>query len=153
MLPLPKHEALLRKIYDMLKLRGRALLRVHVAEPPKFSNPQEIFEWYRTSNTNEPVFTATRTYLDMLWFEPETFKLNFVEYHKKIQQLYDDKIITTEEFNSYNKLLQFNKIDLYYTTRESFELSVSNYFQIESINYGNDYTGHMNHPVYTLRKK
>ncbi len=153
MLPLSKHEELLKKIYDILNPQGLALLRVHLVGPPKFSSPQEVFKWYRTSKIDEPVFSATRTHLDMLWIDPETLKLNFSEYHKKIQQLYDNKFITVEEFDGYNRLLQFNRIDLYYTKREFFEHSALNYFQIESLSYGNDYSGHMNHPLYFLSRK
>ncbi len=83
MLPLPNHGDLLRKIYNWLTPQGWALLRVHMVGPSKFATPQEIFKWYRESKTKEPVFTATRTYLDMLWLEPETLRLNFIEFHKK----------------------------------------------------------------------
>ncbi len=72
---------------------------------------------------------------------------------KKIQKLYDEQLITKEEFEGYNKLLQFNKINLYYTKRELFEYLALDYFHIESIFYGEDYTGYTHHPVYVLRKK
>ena len=153
MLPPNKHEALLGKTYNRLTPRGWLLIRVHLAESSKFTSPQEVFEWYRKSKIKEPVFTATRTHLDMLWLEPETLRLNFVEFHKKIQGLYDEKRITKKEFEEYNKVLHFNKINLYYTTRESFECLVSIFFHIESVSYGGDYTGYTHHPIYVLRKK
>ena len=153
MLPPEKHEVLLRKIYNWLTPRGWLLIRVHLAGPSRFTSPQEVFAWHRKNKTGEPVFTATRTDLDMLWLEPETLKLNFVEFHKKIKMLYDEKLITQEEFEGYNKLLQFNRIDLFYTTRERFEDLVSGLFHIESIRSGEDYTGCQYHPLYILRKK
>lgn len=153
MLPLPDHVDFLKKISGVLNNRGWALLRVHLMGPPRFSSPAEVFEWYRASHLKEPVFSATRTYLDMLWVEPETLKLSFVEFHKKIQKLYDDKLMTPEEFIAYNQLLQFNKINLYYTTRESFEGLAMQYFHIEGVHFGGDYIGHQQHPVYVLRKK
>jgi hypothetical protein len=153
MLPSEEHEVFFRKIYHWLTPRGWLLIRVHLAVPSRFTSPQEIFARYRKSKTKEPVFTATRTDLDMLWLEPETLKINFVEFHKKIKMLYEEKLIFLEEFEGYDKLLQFNKIDLFYTTRERFEKMVSGLFQIKSICYGEDYTGCQYHPLYILRKK
>ena len=153
MLPPEKHEIFLKKIHDWLTPRGWLLIRIHLAGTSRFTSPQEVFSWYRKSKSKEPVFTATRTDLDMLWLEPETLKLNFVEFHKKIKLLYDAHLITPEEFEGYNKLLQFNKIDLFYTTNNRFETLVSSLFHIESIRTGEDYTRCQNHPLYILRKK
>jgi len=152
MLPTEQHETFLRKIYDWLTPQGWLLIRVHLAGPSRFSCPQEVFAWNRKNKTEEPVFTATRTDLDMLWLEPETLKLNFVEFHKKIQMLYDAQHIILEEFEGFNKLLQFNKIDLFYTTRERFGNLISGLFNIKSVRYGEDYTGYQHHPLYILRK-
>jgi hypothetical protein len=153
MLPPEKHEVFLKKIHDWLTSQGWFFIRVHLAGPPRFNSPQEAFVWHRKNTPKEPVFTATRTDLDMLWLEPETLKLNFVEFHKKIQMLYDAQLITPEEFEGYNKLLQFNKIDMFYTTSERFENLVSGLFHIESVRCGEDYTGCQQHPLYILMKK
>jgi SAM-dependent methyltransferase len=152
MLPIDFHEKLLKKIYHILKPQGLALLRVHIKSPPRFSDPQEVFRWHRNNNSDEHVFSATRTDLDMLWLEPKNLKINFENYHKKIQQLYAHKLITSEEFKAYDKLLRYNKINLYYAEKEIFESIASKYFDIENITYGNDYSGYKNHPIYILRK-
>ena len=68
------------------------------------------------------------------------------------KKLFEEQIITSEEFEGYNRLLEYNKINLYYTTLESFENSLSGLFQIEKTLLGYDYTGHLNHPIYILRK-
>jgi hypothetical protein len=49
-------------------------------------------------------------------------------------------------------LLEFNKIALYYTTRESFDAMAGRYFEIEWVRSGDDYFGSSNHPIYALRK-
>jgi len=152
MLPLDLHEKLLKKIYHILKPQGLALLRVHIISPPGFSDPSEVFRWHRNNNTNEPVFSATRTHLDMLWLEPETLKIDFEQYHRNIQKLYADNLISLEDFTAYDKLLRYNKINLYYTERETFENTVTKYFNIENVAYGNDYSSASNHPIYILRK-
>jgi hypothetical protein len=153
MLPPANHKVLLKKIHDWLTPQGWLFIRIHLTGTSRFTSPQEVFAWHRKNKIKEPVFTATRTDLDMLWLEPETLKLSFVEFHKNIKTLYDKKLITRDEFEGYNKLLQFNKIDLFYTTRERFEDLVSGLFHIESVRSGEDYTGCQNHPLYILRKK
>ena len=153
MLPPDMHAPLIKKMSSMLKPNGRALIRVHVAAAPSFSSAQDVFRWYRREAVDQPVFTATRTHLDMLWVEPKTLKISFPAYHQKIVQLHADGDITDDEFQSYHKLLEFNKINLWYTTRESFERAAREWFDVEASDCGQDYAGHNHHPVYALRKK
>ncbi len=72
-----RHRAFLKKIAGILKPGGAAILRVHLLGPARFSTPGEVFEWYRTSARGEPVFSATRTHLDMLWVNRRTGRINF----------------------------------------------------------------------------
>lgn len=153
MLPPDKHVDFIESVHGMLKPRGRALLRVHVVEPPEFSTPKDIFAWYRTSENSEHVFTATRTHLDMLWVDKDSLKLDFAEYHERISRLYEQNVIRKEEYEGYARLLEYNKIELFYTTRVSFERQVSRYFHVESVMSSNDYTGSRYHPIYSLKKK
>jgi SAM-dependent methyltransferase len=152
MLPPNKQEQLISATHRMLKPEGRALFRIHVVEPPTLSTPQEVFEWYRANRTTEPVFSATRTHLDMLWMDRETLCLNFSDFHRRIQALFDNQEITFEEYQAYNSLLEYNKIDLYYIRREQFETWCKGRFVIEEVIYGNDYSCKTNHPLYVLRK-
>lgn len=153
MLHTEKHASFVKMVYHMLHPKGLALLRVHLAEPPKFSTPHEVFEWRRIHNPQERIFSATRTHLDMLWMEPETLVIRFVYYHKKICQLYEDNLMTQDEFQAYNQLLKYNKIELFYTTRERFEDLISDYFSIEGVYCGDDYSMDSQHPIYALRRK
>ena len=152
MLPPSKQEQLLRVTHNMLRPGGLALFRVHTIAPPKLSTPQEVFEWYRKNCPYEPVFSATRTHLDMLWVNNETLCLNFIDFHSKIKNLYENQIITDQEFQGYNILLSYNKINLYYIRREQFEAWCKNRFSIEDVLYAHDYSCSTSHPVYVLRK-
>jgi hypothetical protein len=153
MLPVSQHAAFLRKVDRMLRPGGAALLRVHLLGPARFSTPRTVFEWYRSNARHEPVFSATRTDLDMLWVNRRTGRLNFPQFHRNIRQLYEAKIIEPEEFEAYDRLLAFNRINLYYTAREDFERLARRHFEIAGEYHGTDYTGSGNHPVYLLWKK
>jgi hypothetical protein len=147
-----QHKSFIKKIYSILSPHGWVALRVHLAEPPKFSTLQEVFEWRRTHNSHEPVFSSTRTHLDMLWMEPETLKISFIDYHKRICTLNKDGLISHEEFLGYNTLLKFNKIELFYIRRKFFEKIIANYFVIKEVYDGNDYSRSIQHPIYFLQK-
>ena len=153
MLPPECHEGFLSRVHGMLAPGGLALLRVHVAAPPCFRDPAAVFAWYRSTDGREPVFTATRTHLDMLWLEPGTLRLNFGDCHTRLQRLRDAGVIEPDEFEGYHRLLQFNRIDLWYTTRRRFETLAAHWFEIESVEHGCDYTGAAQHPLYVLRRR
>ena len=152
MLPVARHAAFLRNVGRMLRPGGAALLRVHLLGPARFSTPRSVFEWYRANARHEPVFSATRTDLDMLWVNRRTGRLNFPQFHRKMHQLHAAKIIEPDEFEAYDRLLAFNRITLYYATREDFERSAREHFEIAGVYHGADYAGSENHPVYLLRK-
>lgn len=105
------------------------------------------------SKCKEPVFTATRNHLDMLWLNHLTQGIDFIDFHKRITELHAYELITDEEFNAYDRLLEFNRITLYYCKKEEFEKSAGELFEIEQISYGNDHLSHSHHPIYYLRKK
>jgi hypothetical protein len=147
-----RHRALLKKIAGILKPGGAAILRVHMLGSARFSTPGEVFEWYRSCARGEPVFSATRTHLDMLWVDRRTGRINFPEYHQKINRLYRSKIISRNEFEAYNRLLRFNKIKMYYVTRQRFENMAREWFTIGGAYASDDYTGAAYHPIYFLRK-
>ncbi len=148
-----QHKSFIKKIYNMLSSHGWAILRVHLAEPPRFSTPREVFEWHRSHNSHEPVFSSTRTHLDMLWMEPETLRISFVDYHKKICTLNENSVITNKEFLAYNTLIKYNKIELFYTTHNYFKKIVADYFLIKEVYSGNDYSRSIQHPIYFLQRK
>ncbi len=153
MLPPERHEPFLARAHGMLAPSGLALLRVHLAAPPRFRDPAAVFAWYRTTDGCEPVFTATRTHLDMLWLEPGTLRLNFGECHARLERLHHDGVIGPAEFEGYHRLLRFNRIDLWYLTRLRFETLVAPWFEVMSVEYGCDYTSAEQHPVYVLRRR
>jgi hypothetical protein len=152
MVPRSQHESFLFKVSQMLRPGGAALLRVHVMGPPRFGTPEQVFEWYRANASTEPVFSATRTDLDMLWLDRATGRLSFPDFHRKIRRLHRLGIITPEEFEAYDRLMGFNRINLYYVTREGFERAASAYFDVSEVCVAEDYTGSGNHPLYLLRK-
>lgn len=153
MLPPERHDAFLAQVHAMLAPGGLALLRVHLAGPPRFPDAATVFAWYRTTDRAEPVFTATRTYLDMLWLEPGSLHLNFGECHARLERMHRDGIIEPGEFEAYHRLLRFNRIDLWYVTRERFETLAAPWFDVRGIEHGCDYTGAAQHPVYVLRRR
>jgi len=153
MLPPDRHEAFLARAHAMLTPGGLALLRVHLTAPPRFRDPAAVFAWYRTTDRREPVFTATRTHLDMLWLEPGSHRLNFGDCHARLERLHHDGVIGPDEFEGYHRLLRFNRIDLWYIARRRFEAMAAPWFDIQSIEHGCDYTGAAQHPVYLLRRR
>jgi hypothetical protein len=153
MLPPEKQELLLRRAQAMLEPGGLALFRVHLASAPRFREPEEVFAWHRSHSAGQSVFSSTRTDLDMLWLEPETLKVDFVECQRRIRQLFELGAITADEFNAYEPLLEFNRIALYYMKRDSFESLAAKYFEIEPARLGDDYFGSASHPIYALRKR
>jgi hypothetical protein len=153
MLPPERHESFLSAVHGMLEPGGLALLRVHLTAPPRFPNPAAVFASYRSTGGAEPIFTATRTDLDMLWLEPGSLRLNFPECHERLERLMQDGVITAGEFGAYHQLLWFNRISLWYLARERFESLAATWFDIEDVQYGCDYTGAAQHPVYALRQR
>lgn len=148
-----RHSDFIRKTYNLLKPKGHFIIRVHVLGKKQFDKPEDIFKWYRDHNQDEPVFTATRTHLDMLWADKETGRIEFQKYHRDIQELYYDKVITKEEFDAYDILLKYNKIVLHYVRQNDFESEINKYYEIKSISFGKDYTGYEYHPIYCLSRR
>jgi len=153
MLDQDKHLQFVTQIHRMLRPGGWALMRVHPAETPQFSSAGEIFEWHRQYNSHEAVFSSTRTHLDMLWMDRRTLKIRFVEYHQRLNQLYHQQVITETEFQAYNTLLKYNRIELIYTTRKLFETMIAGFFGIKSSYVGGDYCLSRLHPIYLLQRK
>lgn len=153
MLPPGSHEPLLQQVHAMLAPGGVALIRVHIATPPRFSHAEDVFAWHRTRPEGGPVFSRTRTDLDMLWLEPETLRISFPDYHRRIRRLFHQGKITQDELDAYETVLEVNTIDLHYTTRGSFEEMARSYFELDSVSTGADYYGASNHPMYALRKR
>jgi|WetSurMetagenome_2_1015567.scaffolds.fasta_scaffold57285_2 hypothetical protein len=152
MLPQQKQEQFLDLVHKLLRTDGIALIRVHFYTPPVFSSPTEVFEWFRMKDPTEPVFSATRTQLDMLWVDPDTLCLDFIEFHRNIEEMFHDNLITSHEYQAYQMVLRYNRIKLYYLKQENFESWCSERFSIENIFYGNDYSSSKNHPLYVLRR-
>ena len=153
MLPPERHTALVEGMHRMLAPGGVALIRVHLAQPPAFRDPAAVFAWYRSQANGEPVFSATRTHLDMLWLEPGSLRLDFPSVHARMERLHAEGTITGAEFGAYHRLLRFNRISLWYTTRARFESLAAPAFEIEDIAFGCDYTASAQHPLYVLRRR
>lgn len=153
MLPHSLHQRFIRNMHAALRVGGLAAQRCHLIAPPVFHEPVAVFEWYRSTCSGKPIFTSTRTHLDMLWLDKESGALDFVEFHRKIRQMYEEGKISDEEHAAYARLLEFNRITLYYSRKSEFEEQVLPFFRIEGIWNGNDYACHEQHPVYLLRRK
>jgi hypothetical protein len=151
MLPRTAHAPFLRRVHALLADGGLALLRVHVASPPRFAQAAEVFAWHR-EHTSGSLFSRTRTDLDMLWLDPDTLTVDFGDYHRRIHELHRRGEIRDAEREAYDRLLDFNRIRLHYTTREEFERLTAEIFEIEHVFTGDDYFGAGNHPVYALRR-
>jgi hypothetical protein len=153
MLSPDRHAAFFDAVRRMLAPGGVALIRVHLAQPPMFRDPAAVFAWFRARGNGERVFTATRTHLDMLWLEPGSLRVDFPEYHARLERLHVEGTITGEEFAAYHRLLRFNRISLWYSTRARFESLAAAGFEIEEIGFGCDYTASAQHPLYVLRRR
>ncbi len=153
MLSPPLHTRFLENMHTALRPGGLAVQRCHLIAPPVFVDPVAVFEWYRSTCSGKPIFTSTRTHLDMLWLDKESGALDFVEFHQKIRQMHEEGKLSDEEHGAYSTLLEFNRITLYYSRKSEFERQSSRFFRIEGICNGNDYACHEQHPVYLLRKK
>jgi SAM-dependent methyltransferase len=147
-----QHEPFLNNMSELLVPGGIAVVRVHVINPPAFTEATEVFQWYRNNKIQEPLFTATRNHLDMLWMNRNTMGIDFNEFHNKLRKMLSDRVITDDEFGEYDRLLEYNRITLYYCEREGFEKLVCEQFKIEQVLYGKDHLSHLHHPIYYLRK-
>ena len=136
-----------------LRPGGLVIQRCHLLAPPRFRTPADVFEWYRATCRGKPIFTSTRTHLDMLCVDAESGALDFVEFHQNIRQMYEEGKISDEEHGAYAALLEFNRITLYYSRTSEFEKQASQLFDLEGIYSGDDYACHEQHPVYLLRKQ
>lgn len=137
----------------MLRPGGLALLRVHLATAPRFATAAEVFAWHRGRPAGGPIFSRTRTDLDMLWLEPGSLRLSFAQYHRRIRELFEHGAITQPELDAYEPMAAVNQIQLFYTTREVFEAAALRHFEVEFVRTGDDYYGSLNHPIYGLRKE
>ena len=148
------HEAFLQLVYKALPPEGLALLRVHLLGEPQFADPHDVFAWRRVDAPHENIFTATRTHLDMLWYEEKPEKvIDFERYHERIRALHHEGGMNDEEFAAYDSLLPYNRIKLYYVEQAAFEALCDPLFTIEDVRCGKDYPCHEQHPIYALRKR
>jgi hypothetical protein len=152
MLPVKDHPALLQRVRDVLRPGGLAALRVHVLRPPVFASPAAVFEWYRSSGQREPIFTATRTHLDALWFDAPSQSLDLRGVHERLRALHRSGELRDEELEGYEMLANYDGITLHYSRHEEFLEQARRWFDVEGVRSGGDYTGHASHAVYLLRK-
>jgi hypothetical protein len=147
------HSGFLGNMHSALRPGGLVIQRCHLLALPVFRTPSAVFEWYRSTCGGKPIFTSTRTHLDMLWVDPKSGALDFTVFHQKIREMYYKGMISDEEHGAYAALLEFNRIILYYSRVSGFETQASKHFHIEGIYNGEDYACHEQHPVYLLRKQ
>jgi len=153
MLAKSEQPELIERIADMLRPGGIAVVRIHLKMPPRFRNPIEVFEAFRYGKLTGPVFSATRTQLDMLWLDPETDSVKFSEVASELEKLYTKGHLRTEEYSAYSTLAPYNRIELHYSRREPFEAMASKWFDLHYMGSGHDYADHEQHPIYELRKR
>lgn len=152
MLPLENHAEFLKNIHKMVKPKGHILLKIHVIAPLILDNTEKVFQWYRREKSDIPIYFATRPYLNPLWLNPDTLRISNLEFQNKVQESYQKGIITEKEYMELNEVKK-SKVQVQFTTKDIFEGSISNLFEIISIDYAGDYPLHTNNPVYFLRKK
>lgn len=152
MLPRAEHGPFLDSVSSLLAEGGLALLRVHLATPARFARAAEVFAWHRGRERGGSIFSSTRTDLDMLWLDPDTLIVDFRDYHARIHELHHRGEISDEELEAYDRVLEFNRIRLHYTTRAGFERLAAERFRIEHVRCAGDYFGAQNHPIYVLRR-
>ena len=153
MLAKSQQPELIEKIADMLRPGGIALVRIHLKMPQRYRTPIEVFEAFRDGKLTGPVFSATRTQLDMLWLDPETDSVKFSEVASELEKLYTEGHLRTEEYSAYSTLAPYNRIELHYSRREPFEAMASKWFDLHYMGSGHDYADHEQHPIYELRKR
>lgn len=150
MLPLARHAPFIEKLHAALRPGGLAALRVHLVRAPRFADAEAVFRWCRRRRRPAPVFSTTRTHLDMLWMDPRRQAVDFVEVHGRLHALHERGVITDDEFDAYDRLVAFNRITLHYARRRDFERDATRHFRIEGIARGRDYAADEQHPVYLL---
>jgi hypothetical protein len=63
-----------------------------------------------------------------LWVDPDTLCLDFIEFHRNIEEMFRNNLITSREYQAYQMVLRYNRIKLYYLKQERFESCVVNVF-------------------------
>lgn len=153
MLPKDEQPKLIERIANALRPGGVALIRIHMKIPPRYHTPTEVFEAFRLGKLTGPVFSATRTQLDMLWLNPDTDSVRFSDVTAELERLYSEGHLRDEEYSAYSALAPYNRIELHYSRREVFETTVTKWFDLRYLDSGRDYTDHEQHPVYVLRRR
>jgi len=147
-----QHQLFLQSVHQMLTPKGLAVLRIHVSDNLQFKSPQEVFDWYRHSCPEVPVYKATKTFLSLLWLDPVTRKTPPHDLFRNIDALYHDGVITREEFEGF-QFARSSATDVHYTEKAVFEALCEGLFSVEAVSHAHDYPSHAHHPVYALRKK
>lgn len=147
------HDTLIRNIARMFVPGGIFVVRVHLRVNPPFSSAEELFEALRKHGSAESIVTRARSCLDMLWLNPETGHISVPDMNARIRMLHERGVLSDEEYAPFSRLASYNKLDLYYSTRDSFEALISPYFEIVSHSTSGDYTGHELHPIYVLKRR
>lgn len=152
MLPRERHAELLEGIAGLVRPGGTVLLRVHLRRPPRYGSAVEVFGAYRRGELAGPVFSATRTQLDMLWLDPVTSSVRFEVVAEELAALHAAGKLGDEEFAAYHHLAPYNRIELHYTSRVELEAMAQTWFDLSCLGSGNDYADHSQHPIYVLRR-
>ncbi len=151
MLPIAYHQDFLKSVYQILKPGGLAILRIFTYGKSVFENPEDILEWYQKNMLQTQIDFATMFYFNFLWIDPVTLRTSPDTVKTNFKQLLNKDFLKDTGFREMEQI-DYGRVHLQYTLKELFESQAANYFQIESINYPEDYPDYRNTPMYCLRK-
>jgi SAM-dependent methyltransferase len=150
MLPQDRHQGFIDSIHRMLKPGGYAIMKILSSENWPFKSAEEILDWFRANHRENLPMNSLRTHLGIQWMDWETMAINKDVYAEKLEEIYQNKIVTPEE---YQDLLAFTmKTDLYCSDHNRFEQMLGDSFEILSIERPTDFFSSEYYPMYTIRK-
>ncbi len=151
MLPLALHQKFLGNLHRMLRKDGLVFLRIQTSDDCAFSCYEDVLAWHRKEHAPSNINSDTRAFLQILWRDLGTCSIKPQDFNDRIEQLYQDNVLTAEEYQSFKAAPM--KLDVIYTTKETFEGLCAPHFEILDVTKPADFNCSQHYPIYALRKK
>lgn len=151
MLPTERYQGFFKSIHRMLKHGGHAILRIMVCDDPQFTSPAEAIKWYRETYQGNLPLTSLRTHFLVHWADPATMLVEPAVYIRHLEELYQQKILTPEEYDTFINF-QLN-VPIYIAKQQEILSFVTDDFEIITIEKPTDLLSSRHYPIFTIRKK